>query len=248
MKNTFVCLALFLALSAHAQRPYAKMVVGLETGWDLLLYDTGKKPFAVPNVNVEYPYGNFSFGFGLAFKGYGRSQYAFYDGEYHKIVLPALPSGSPKTAYDIPGSSFRQQAPEQPRVQYVMENREISANYWSVPLHVSYRFLPCKCIYLYGALSFDFLSPSTRITTMSQTAVIERPAERRTEDSFFKKNLRTYELGLGFKLHTSDYFRLVARPSLVWSENPETQGTAMIRSLRMTFGMQYAFVRYGGKR
>ncbi len=129
-----------------------------------------------------------------------------------------------------------------------MENREISANYWSVPLHVSYRFLPCKCIYLYGAMSFDFLSPSTRITPLSQTAVFELPAERRTEDSFFKKSLRTYELGLGFKLHTSDYFRLVARPSLVWSENPETQGTAMIRSLRMTFGVQYAFVRYGGKR
>lgn len=224
MKNAIACFALLFALSAQAQTPYAKMVVGVETGWDLLLYDEGQHPIAIPSVHVEYPLGNFSFGFGAAYKGFRKVQYENYEGGRRSGFVG-----------------------EQKTLLYVLENRAVKPSYFSVPLRVSYRLLPCKCIYLYGGMSFDFLNPKTSVTDLGQTTVSKKPATQRAPGPFFKSSLRTYEIGVGFKLHTSDYFRLVARPSYVWSENPEFEGPKMIRSLRMTFGMQYAFVRYGGK-
>lgn len=225
MKYAFLFLALLNTLHLSAQQPFATMVVGIETGWDLLLYDEGQKPRIIPNVHVEYPFGNISLGFGLAYKGFEETQYDFFAGGQRSGFI-----GEKKTRF------------------YVLENRSIRPSYFSIPLRMSYRLLPCKCIYLYGGVSFDFLHPQTRAVDLGQTLVQNRPDKVQTSPDFFKDNYRTYEIGVGFKLHTSDYFRLVARPSYVWTENPELSGPNVIRSLRMTFGMQYAFVRYGGKR
>lgn len=221
MKNIFALLFLLAAATVQAQQPFAKMVVGLETGWDLLLYDEGRKPHVIPNIHVEYPFGDVSIGFGFAYKGFETARYEYYTGERRGGL-----SGEQKTLF------------------HVIENRSVRPSYFSVPLRFSYRLLPCKCVYAYGGVSLDFLNPKTTVTDEGDQLWETKPGAIRTESGFFKQNLRTYEVGVGFKLHTSDYFRLVARPSYVWTENPEVSGPAVIRSLRMTFGMQYAFVGY----
>ncbi len=121
--------------------------------------------------------------------------------------------------------------------------------YWSIPLRIQYR-LPCNCVYLHGAASLDFFDTGVPEKVSSDYWTTSPPTRTWSRRQFFRSSLRTYELGIGFKLHSSDYFRLVARPSFVWTENPEIRSgaPAYVSSLRMTFGAQYAFVRYGGKK
>lgn len=226
MKNAFSLLALCFALAAHAQQPFAKMVVGLEAGWDLQQYNDGRKAGLTPNVHVEYPFRKFSFGFGLAHKEFEAFVYPRFDGRRYV------------------GFDGKEKAPF-----YFYENRQVQMNYWSIPLRVSYRFTTCNCVYLHGGVSFDFLDPRLEETTVDGGTLPGPLPTRNEARQFLKTNLRTYELGVGFKLHSSDYFRLVLRPSYVWSENPEIGGSgpALLRSLRLTFGAQYAFVRYGAR-
>jgi hypothetical protein len=55
--------------------------------------------------------------------------------------------------------------------------------------------------------------------------------------------------GIGFNLFRTEGFRLIARPSIVWSENPEvyrlfaTDAPRFIPTLRMNFGAQVAILR-----
>lgn len=225
MKHLFFLPALLVAFTAAAQQPFAKMIVGLEAGWDLQVYDQGIRPRLIPGVQVEYPWQKFSFGLGIARKGYRSFYYETATGQSQAGLL-----GEKKVQY------------------HLTEVRTFRPEYWSVPLRINYR-LPCNCVYLHGAMSFDFLNASTSGTVTESYAYTQQPAPEYLQEHGLKSRLRTYEIGLGFKLHSSDYFRLVARPSYVWSENPEIGGPGpeYLRSLRMTFGMQYAFIRYGGK-
>lgn len=224
MKNIFLLPFFLLFLTGlGAQRPYAKLVVGIETAYDLQLYDEGRRPKPIPDVHVEFPYHDFSFGFGFAYKKYGKT--------YYDTVLPEL------VTLNFSGED---------KQFYQMEYRQVSPAYFSVPLHVNYRFLPCKCLYLYGGMSFDFKNPKVSEKVLGQSWSDTRPTWL-FSGSRFKNNYKTYEIGLGFKLHASDVFRFVGRPSIVWTENPENVGPSVVRSLRFTLGMQYAFVRYGGR-
>lgn len=225
MKRLFCLPALLFALAVAAQQPFAKMVVGIEAGWNLIQYDNGVRPRLMPGAQVEYPWKKFSFGIGLTHKNYRSLRYETATGETEAGLL-----GEKKVLF------------------HRVESRTFQPEYWSVPLRVNYRF-PCNCVYLHAAASVDFLATDPAGTIAQSYVTTQKPTPEFRQEHALKSRLRTYEIGVGFKLHSSDYFRLVARPSYVWSENPEIggPGPAFLRSLRMTFGAQYAFVRYGGK-
>ncbi|MBK7939099.1 MAG: hypothetical protein IPJ82_19380 [Lewinellaceae bacterium] len=226
MKNIlFYAFFLILASRLSAQEPFAKMVIGLEAAMDLGHYSEGvelRRPF--PGLHVEYPFKKFSFGAGISRKVYPESRYKTFDRNISSVQVGA----SEVTVFQYTDKVFR-------------------PVYWSIPLRIQYR-LPCNCVYVQGAASLDFFDTGAPEKVESTYWSSKPPTRTWSRRQYFKSTLRTYELGIGFKLHSTDYFRLVARPSFVWSENPEIgNGPAYLRSLRMSFGIQYAFIRYGGK-
>lgn len=229
MKHLFVLVALSLfAPNLEAQKAFGKLVAGIEMGFDVNQFTEGIKPRFIPGIQVEAPVGRFSFGAGL-----GREIY--YEYEY----------------YVYTGQTIERIENEKPVTYYISNAHAFRPAYWSIPLKVDYRFLKCHCVYLHAGMTFDFFSDSPPDRVVFQGAEVEyQPLTEVGRDLLFKKTTKSYEFGIGFKLHSNDYFRLVARPSVVWSENPEiyTDAPEYIPTLRMTFGAQYAFIRYGGKR
>jgi hypothetical protein len=172
--------------------------------------------------------GRFSFGAGI-----GREIY--YEYEY----------------YTFTGQTIERIENEKPVTYYLADAHAFRPAYWSIPLKVDYRFLKCHCVYFHAGMTFDFFSDSPPESIVFQNAELDyQPYDQLERTQLFKKNTKSYEFGVGFKLHSNDYFRLVARPTMVWSENPEiyTDAPDYIPTFRMTFGAQYAFIRYGGKR
>lgn len=229
MKHLLVLAALcLLAPNLEAQKAFGKLVVGLEMGFDVNQFTEGIKPRFIPGIQAEAPWGPFSFGIGL-----GREIYREYD------------------YYTYTGQSVTRIENEQAVTYYLSDAHAFRPAYWTIPIKIDYRFHKCHCVFLHAGVTFDFFSdsPPDRITF--------RNAELRQQlltevgrELLFKQQTKSYEFGIGFKLHSNDYFRLVARPSVVWSENPEiyTDAPAYIPTLRMTFGAQYAFIRYGSKK
>ncbi len=229
MKHLFVLVALSLfAPNLEAQKAFGKLVAGIEMGFDVNQFTEGIKPRFIPGIQVEAPVGRFSFGAGL-----GREIY--YEYEY----------------YVYTGQTIERIENEKPVTYYLSDAHAFRPAYWSIPLKVDYRFLKCHCVYLHAGMTFDFFSDSPPDRVVFRGAEVEyQPLTEVGRDLLFKKTTKSYEFGIGFKLHSNDYFRLVARPTVVWSENPEiyTDAPEYIPTLRMTFGAQYAFIRYGGKR
>lgn len=227
MKNILICLLiLFISSDIQAQEAFAKMVIGLEAGMDLQQFPDGSRSHPMPTLQVEFPFHKFSAGIGITRKVYSKFRYQTFDGNISSIQIA-----------DDDITIFH----------YV--DKLLKPVYWSIPVRLQYR-LPCNCVYIQGAASLDFFDKRSPEKVESGYEHWSSTAPTRTWSpaQFFKTSLRSYELGIGFKLHSSDYFRLIARPSFVWTENPETGGPAYLRSLRMTFGAQYAFLRYGGKK
>ena len=229
MKYMFAILALnLLSQPVHTQKAFGKLVVGLEMGFDVSQFNDGIKPRFIPGLQVEAPLGRFSFGAGL-----GREIY--YEYKY----------------YTYNGQTIERIENEKPVTYYLADAHEFRPAYWSVPIKVDYRFLKCHCVYLHAGMTFDFFSDSPPDEVVFTNAELEQqPYDHLERTQLFKSNTRSYEFGIGFKLHSNDYFRLVARPTVVWSENPEiyTEAPEYIPTFRMTFGAQYAFIRYGSKR
>lgn len=229
MKHILVVAALsLLSVNASAQKAFGKLVVGLEMGFDVSQYTRGIKPRFIPGLQAEVPLGRFSFGAGL-----GREIY--YEYEY----------------YTYAGQTIQRIENELPVTYYLANAHAFRPAYWSVPIKVNYRFHKCYCVYLHAGMTFDFFSDSPPERIVFRGAEVEyQPYDHLERTQLFKKNTRSYEFGVGFKLHSNDYFRLIARPTMVWSENPEiyTDAPKYITTVRMTFGAQYAFIRYGGRR
>lgn len=222
---TAVCL---LSGTLSAQKTFGKLVVGLEMGFDVAQLNDGIKPRFIPGLQVEAPLGRFSFGTGL-----GREIYY------------------PYRYYTFNGQTIERIENEKPVTYFLADAHEFRPAYWSVPIKVDYRFLKCHCVYLHAGMTFDFFSDSPPDEVVFTNAELEQqPYDQLERTQLFKENTKSYEFGIGFKLHSNDYFRLVARPTMVWSENPEiyTDAPEYIPTFRMTFGAQYAFIRYGGKR
>ena len=134
MKNTlFYALFLFVAPALSAQKPFAKMVVGLEGSMDLQQYTDGIRVHPMPALQVEYPFHKFSVGLGISRKVYSQFGYQTFDGNI---------------------SSW--QIGENNATVFHYADKLIKPVYWSIPLRIQYR-LPCNCVYVQGAASLDFL-------------------------------------------------------------------------------------------
>ena len=208
----------------HAQKAFGKLVAGIETGFDVAQFTAGIKPRLIPGVQVEVPIGPISLGVGL-----GREIYRDY--EY----------------YTWTGQTVERIENEKPVVYYLADIHAFRPAYWTLPIKIDYRFHRCHCVYVHAGMTVDFFSssPPDRIT-FQNAEVKESPLTEVRRDQLFKKTTKSYEIGVGFKLHSNDYFRIVARPTYVLSENPEiyTDGPKYLPTFRMTFGFQYAFIRY----
>lgn len=212
------------APAARAQQAFGKLVAGIETGFDVAQFSAGIKPRLIPGIQVEVPIGRFSIGAGLSREIYREYEY-----------------------YTWTGQTVERIENEQPVLFYVANIHAFRPAYWSIPLKIDYRFHKCHCVYAHLGMTFDFFSdsPPDRVT-FEGAETRQAPLLEVRRDQLFKTRTKSYEFGVGFKLHSNDYFRLIARPTYVLSENPEiyTDGPKYLPTFRMTFGFQYAFIRY----
>lgn len=225
--STFAALCLF-ALPLQSQKAFGKLVAGVEVGFDVSQFTKGIKPRLIPGIQVEAPLGRFSFGAGLGREIYHAYQYYTYSGQTIERIEN-----------------------EKPVTYYLADAHEFRPAYWSIPLKVDYRFHKCHCVYVHAGVTFDFFSDSPPDKIVFRGAELDQqPYDQLERTQLFKRSTRSYEFGVGFKLHSNDYFRLIARPTYVLSENPEiyTDAPKYIPTLRMTFGAQYAFIRYGSRK
>lgn len=229
MKHLFVLIAMsLLSPTVHAQKAFGKLVAGIEMGFDVSQFTKGIKPRFIPGIQVEVPFERFSIGAGI-----GREIY--YEYEY----------------YTFTGQTVERIENEQSVTYYLADSKAFRPAYWSLPIKINYRIFKCHCAYLHAGMTFDFFNDSPPERIVFQNAELrQRPYDHLERTQLFKKNTRSYEFGIGIKLHSNDYFRLTARPTYVLSENPEiyTDAPKYISTLRMTFGAQYAFIRYGSKK
>ena len=225
LKRYLLLLALLpIALNVPAQKAFGKLVAGIDVGFDVNQFTDGLKPRLIPGFQVEVPVGRFSFGI-----GFGNEIYREY--EY----------------YTYAGQTIERIEDEKPVPYYVSNLHAFRPAYWTIPIKVDYRFHRCHCVFVQAGMSFDFFNdrPKERIA-FEGAQLRERPLDEVPREILFKNRTKSYTLGVGFKLHSNDYFRLVARPSFVLSENPEiyTNAPDFIPTWRMNFGFQYAFIRY----
>lgn len=224
MKTIFIFLSTLLALPpAHAQPDFARLVAGLDVGFDVHQFVDGEKPRWIPGVQVEVPLGPLAFGV-----GFGRETYRSYD------------------YYVFTGSTVDRVENGQTVTYYVSDARSFRPAYWTAPVKVEFRVHKCQCVFVYAGVSFDFFDPNTPDRLLFSGAQLrQRPLSEITHELLFKSNTHSYSLGVGFNLFANDYLRFTARPSFVWSENPEVYTLApyYIRTFRMNFGAQFALVR-----
>lgn len=219
-----LCTFCWLAQTGFSQQAFGKLVAGLELGFDVAQYTAGIKPRLIPGFQVEVPIGRLSLGVGIGNEIYHKYEY-----------------------YTFNGSTVERIENEKPVLYYLADVHAFRPAYWTVPIKIDYRFHRCHCVYIHAGMTFDFFNNHPKEEIVFQNAELrERPLDAVRRDQLFKKTTKSYEIGVGFKLHSNDYFRIVARPSYVLSENPEiyTDAPRYIGTVRMTFGFQYAFIRY----
>ncbi len=224
-KHFFLLLAFCCAApAAQSQKAFGKLVAGLEMGFDVSQFTAGIKPRIIPGVQLEVPIGRLSIGAGLSREIYREYEY-----------------------YTWTGQTIERIENEKPVTFYISDIHAFRPAYWSIPLKIDYRFHRCHCVFAHLGMTLDYFSdsPPDRVTFQG-AETREAPLTEVRRDQLFKKSTKSYEFGIGFKLHSNDYFRLVARPSYVLSENPEiyTDGPKYLPTFRMMFGIQYAFIRY----
>jgi hypothetical protein len=224
-KHLLLLLALCCCVtSAQSQKAFGKLVAGLEMGFDVSQFTAGIKPRIIPGVQLEVPIGRLSIGAGLSREIYREYEY-----------------------YTWTGQTIERIENEKPVTFYISDIHAFRPAYWSIPLKIDYRFHRCHCVFAHLGMTLDYFSdsPPDRVTFQG-AETREAPLTEVRRDQLFKKSTKSYEFGIGFKLHSNDYFRLVARPSYVLSENPEiyTDGPRYLPTFRMMFGIQYAFIRY----
>ncbi|MBC7774831.1 MAG: hypothetical protein H7246_05275 [Phycisphaerae bacterium] len=224
-------LALLLALGCFlqmgfAQRNFGKLVGGLEIGFDVSQLTDGFKPRFIPSFQLEVPIGSLALGAGI-----GRKYYQYY--EY------GLSTGQSKMRIED----------GVPVTYYLTDIREFKPAYWTVPLKAEVRIHRCQCVYLQAGLTIDFFDSGTPDRIVFSGAEVKQPwPYELRHDDLIKKQTTSFNLGIGFNLFRSEGFRLTARPSIVWSENPEiyalyADAPKFIPTLRMNFGVQVAIIR-----
>lgn len=225
-RSTLFCLLSLLAFGARAQADFGKLVGGLEVGFDVSQLTDGYKPKIIPSIQLEVPIDRFAFGVGFGRKYYGDYEYGINTGQ-----TVQREEGGAVVTY------------------YLTDLRSFKPAYWTLPIKAEVRINRCRCVYLQAGMSIDFLDKSTPDKLVFRNAEERNawPNELRHED-LIRPYTTTFSFGIGFNLFRTEGFRLIARPSIVWSENPEyytlfADAPRYIPTLRMNFGAQISIVR-----
>jgi hypothetical protein len=192
-------------------------------GFDVRQLTTGIIPRFIPSFQLEVPLGSFAIGAGIGREYYRAYEYYVYAGQ---TILKEV-DGVKVTLYKSNIRSF-------------------NPAYWTVPLKAEVRVHRCQCVYLQAGLSLDFLDVGTPDKLVFSGAELPiQLFDSYRQDQLFKKQTTNFSFGIGFNLFRTEGFRLIARPSIIWSENPEiyTDAPNYIPTLRMNFGAQLAIIR-----
>ncbi|MDO8367847.1 MAG: hypothetical protein Q7T20_13685 [Saprospiraceae bacterium] len=212
-----------LAKMGYAQRDFAKLVGGIEMAFDVRQLTPGEIPRFIPSFQLEVPIESVALGAGIGRKYYRAYEYPVFAGQ----VIQKEENGVLVT-------------------RYKSDIRNFDPAYWTIPLKVEVRVHRCQCVYLQAGMTFDILDSSTPDRLVFSGAELEFQSYNEfRHDQLFKKRTTSYNFGIGFNLFRTEGFRLIARPSIVWSENPEiyTEAPKYIPTLRMNFGVQFAIIR-----
>ncbi len=207
----------------RGQPSFGKWAIGLETGFDFAQYQAGTVPGIIPALITDVSVGPLWLGVGIGREYYRPYPYYTWTGE----IVQRTEDGRP-----VP--------------YYVSTLRAFRPAYWTVPVRVQYRLHRCQCVYVHVGAYFDFFSNAPPERILFEGAELRQaPFQQVRRDQLFRERTRSYEVGIGFNLLARDVFRLTARPSVVVSEDPEinTDGSGRITTARMTFGVQFGFLR-----
>lgn len=222
-KSTLFAFLFLVAGAANAQENFGKLVGGLEVGFDVRQLTLGTTPRLIPSFQLEVPIGSFALGAGIGREYYKEYEYYVFAGQ----IIQKEQNGVMVTLYK---SNLRAFTPA----------------YWTVPLKAEVRVHRCQCVYLQAGMSVDFLDVGAEDRLVFSGAELPQQAfDSYRQDQFFKSRTTSFSLGIGFNLFRTEGFRLTARPSIIWSENPEiyTEAPNFIPTLRMNFGAQVAIIR-----
>lgn len=215
-----------VALVGHAQQDFGNLIGGIEIGFDVSQLTDGFKPRAIPTFQLEVPIGSLALGAGFGRKYYQDYEYALSTGQ----TVQREESGAIVT-------------------YYLANVRKFRPAYWTLPLKAEVRVHRCQCVFLQAGMSIDFFDASTPDRLVFSGAEFKEPwPYELRHDDLIKKRTTTFTFGIGFNLFRSEGFRLTARPSIVWSENPEVyqiyaDAPKFIPTLRMNFAAQMAIIR-----
>ncbi len=210
-----------------AQRDFGKLVGGVEIGFDVSQLTDGFKPRYIPTFQLEVPIGSLALGAGIGRKYYQGYDYGLSTGQ----TVVREEGGAPVT-------------------YYLTNMRRFNPAFWTVPLKAEVRVHRCQCVFLQAGMTIDFFDASTPDRLVFSGAEVKEPwPYKLTHEDLIKKRTTTFSFGIGFNLFRTEGFRLTARPSIVWSENPEiyqlyaTNAPKFIPTLRMNFAAQFAIIR-----
>jgi len=222
MRNLLLCFCFGVlgVVAVQAQDPLGKLIVGLETGFEVKQFQDDIIPRIIPGLQLETSFWRFSLGVGLGRKFYHEYQYVSYNG---------------KTSVEV--------IDNQPVTSYLYDVIGFKPAYWAVPIKLNFRVHRCNCVYIHTAAIFEFLDsrkPERTVFVNARSKEVLPFGVRREE--LMHKQTRSYEFGIGIKLFAIGNLRVFARPTYVFSQNPEVYGEhENVSTLRMSFGAQYGF-------
>lgn len=218
-KNLLSALTVLLLYNAiSAQSSFGKIIVGVESAFDVAQFSEGIKAKASPYLQAEVPFWKFSIGAGFGKKAY--PDYEFYT------------SNGAMTEREVNGAVVR---------YYLANLHSFRPEYWIVPVKVNFRVHKCDCVYLHAGTIFDIADKSGPDEILYTNAEFEQPINQGlTSDQLTRNRTQSVEFGIGFNLFRRDRFRLTARPAYVLTRNPEVYNDApdWLPTLRFSFAAQ----------
>ena len=218
-----IALFTLLCLTVNAQKSFGYVVLGLESGFDVAQFSKGIKAQMSPVLQAEVSLGPVSLGVGI-----GRALYREY--EY----------------YSFTGETVQRTVNGAQLTYYLADQHSFKPAYWIVPLELNYRVHRCDCAYVHFGVTFGTVDLGRPDIIKFRGAEFSQPYAQGVErGQLVVPKIKSYEFGVGFNVFRRDYFRLIARPTYVLTENPEvyTDGPKMLPTLRFTFGAQFAIWR-----
>lgn len=219
---------LLLINGLMAQKSFGHLVLGLQSGFDVAQFTPGEKAKALPALTLEGSLGPVSVGVGI-----GRSQYPKY---YY---------------YSFTGDTVHRPGDNGATVTKHLANyHSFKPAYWIVPAYINIRVHKCDCVYLHAGMYFekvDLGRPDIIEFYNAEFDQLYSGAVDLQRGQLVKPRIKSFEFGVGFNVYKRDFFRLIARPTYVLTENPEVYSNSDVReylpTLRFTFGAQIALWR-----